>query len=1133
MANAVRTSDSTQKSLGDEVTAMKSQTKKLIYLLAVSAGITMAVYFLFPFGDKLLLIARNHNALYEIEHGKEIIYTYIDRGDIRVADEILQNNYELSRFEPIEIKTITWNEDPFSDIYWRFNFYNLEPVRNLLYAWGATGNPIYKDKLAEIITSFIDTGTYGQYSWDLHGAAFRTMTLVDVWWKLHNKGEFTKGELPKDLSSKMLQTLEIHGNFLADPNNYEGAYNHGLDQSVALYLLAVNFPELPNADSWIEISSNRISELLEDIVDEDGVLVENSPYYHFYVLEKFWEINRYLKENDLFISPHFDEKIDKMISYAAYILQPDLNVPTIGASLKGEIKLAAIYKEMAEFHPDLLYVLTKGAEGVQPANLNMQYPVGGQTIMRSGWGKGESYVDQTQLIFDVGNYRTNHSDLDALSFNLFSNGLTLMPDAGLYTYDPGPYRTYFHGTRAHNTVVVDGKDQGLGKENSSGEEKVYAGFSEEGEGYVYKSGAHELYDGVSHKRAMVLIEDSTVLIFDDLKSSTEHTYEQMFHLFPGAEIEVDGVTVVAKGETPEQTVTIHQYITDGVELKSVLNSEEPGSAPNSVELIPLIRAQNPLDGICSFQYKVAVPCYALSYLQRGQNVSYVTAISIGNDPATIVYDKDMGALQIETKDSSYNITINETERMERNIEVNKNFALSKIYSSVRPAYLLNVMDAWQTPTSTKEEHLDNIGTESVTINRRENSLEMIPSPDTSNLEVVRNVNLDLSNDNLYFKIRVDRAVNLQDLVITLSNDAWNKQAEYNLRAGVFNIDHIHRDKEWYQFGLGKGDVRNADFGNWVKSDPTFDWSKIDSIKFTAKSEQGKNVVVDIKEFNLVPTQREPRAVIIFDDGWDSVSDAAKLMNEYGMKGNVAVITGSIGSYNRYLTLQELQALQNEHGWDIVNHTDLHKNATVEYVYTNNLEGYEKDVTDALHYLISNDINSAPNWFVYPHGKTGSSIKNIVGKYYKFARATIDSPESFPFAEPLEVKVFSAYSHDANSRDIHYAVRDAIKYDQTLMLMFHKFSEGSPSVFTEWQLSEFDAILKDIKAQGIKVVTLSELDKENGVPDTEFTVHEFVPQQYDLDISERQNANSSSIFQEIVNKFQEIVSKVQGKVSGAQ
>lgn len=1050
---------------------MRNFRRKQINILIIVLLLSIFVVLLYPVGSKILDLVRNPHVIY----GKEIIYPDIDNGDIHVANGVLENKYEISRFKSVSIDEQKWKEDPFSDIYWRFNYYNLEPVRNLLFAWIKTGKPAYKNKLIEITESFIEAGVNGPYSWDYHGVAFRTMTLVNVREKLRKKNELTV-----DLDEKITETLKIHGDFLANSAHFEADFNHGLDQAAALYLLAVNFPSMPEADRWLKISSARIIEMQKNIIDDDGVLVENSPYYHIYVLEKFLAIDKYLKQNHLVIEGFSEEKIDKMISYVVYILQPDLTVPTIGASIERKINLFGLYKEIAELRPDLLYVLTQGKHGRKPSALNIYYPVSGETIMRSAWGKGNSYGNQTQVIFDVGNYRTNHSDLDALSFNLFGRGIDLMPDSGLYTYENGSYRSYFHGTKSHNTVVVDGKDQNIGGESK----KVSSGFFKEGNGYVYQSGQHTLYDGVSHKRAIVMIEDSTVIILDNLKSDSSHIYEQIFHLFPGAKINLNSLTLTAQGDKVEQSLTIKQFITENLELKKVINE------------------QNPPNGLCSSEYKVAVPCYSVAYVQKGNNVSYITAISIGQDTADINFNKDNNYLRVKTKKSEYNIKINETQKIERSIEVNTKTEESKINVTSEPIDSLNALSEWQQFPG-KGVEIDKVP---AAVNDKEKSLEIISLSDGSRFNIEKNADLDLSNQNISFKFKFDKILNLQGFDMYLSNDNWKNYARFDIKTVIPDPSQdTNRNNEWIRFKVAKGDLRKTELGNWKKNNPAFDWSKIDSVKFTVTSKEGKNAIVNIKDFNFVTDQKEARAIIVFDDGWSSVMDAAKVMNKYDTKGNVAVITGSVGE-KRYLTLDNLKTLQNDYGWNIASHTSLHKNAVIEYVNDNNLSGFDNDITDALQYLIKNNINSAPNWFIFPDGSINNIVKKVISKYYKFARATVNVPASFPFAEPFEVGALTVYSDIARPIDVHNAINDAIKYKQTIFLVFHKISQGVPSVHTEYALDNFDVILKDIKNQGIKVVTLSEFDKENNIPQTEFVLHDTIPEQFDLDISENYISN---------------------------
>ena len=137
---------------------------------------------------------------------------------------------------------------------------------------------------------------------------------------------------------------------------------------------------------------------------------------------------------------------------------------------------------------------------------------------------GADFTQSTYLTYNVGRYRTAHSDLDALDHHLYGDGGDLLPDAGLYTYQPGPYRDYFHGTMSQNTVVVDGKSQAAG--DGTGTQLVTK------DGMTYQSAESSLYGGVIHQRLVMMIDQDHLLVVDRLSSTSAHTYQQMFHLFP-------------------------------------------------------------------------------------------------------------------------------------------------------------------------------------------------------------------------------------------------------------------------------------------------------------------------------------------------------------------------------------------------------------------------------------------------------------------------------------------------------------------------------------------------------------------------------------------------------------------------
>lgn len=564
--------------------------------------------------------------------GREEMYEFLSDGERERADELLENVYFIERYEPVTLPSpLTWTEDPFNERYWRFLFYSLRPTRHLLAAGLETKDERYFTKLREIVDGFLTNGMDATFAWDdHHGVAFRTMALVNTWWKLRESGE-----LPNDLSDKILAALEAHGDFLLDPDHYESGYNHAITQAGALLVLAHSFPDLANAPLWRQTAIERIDTGLQEIIDEDGVLIENSPYYHFYVLEKYWEIRKYAEAQDIVISEAFDTTIDEMIEFATYVLTPELQPPLLGASIPREIARAGEFREIAERYPEFDYVITRGEDGNAPEEQYRFFPSSGIGILRSGWGTERPYGDELFVLFDTGPYRTDHSDLDALTFIAYAAGTPIVRDTGLFTYetDHALYE-YFHGTRGHNTVMVDGTDQQVG--SGSADELVT------GDGYAYLAARHELYPGVVHDRALMHIEDGAVLVIDNLTSNTSHTYEQLFHLSERATV------------TDETPILVRGHIDD-----------DGGRVPFSVEQLagtPELTVfegnEEEARGLCATAYETLTTCPELSFTTQGADARYVTLIRMGPSGESYgVTTEEDGTIRVTTDERTYAIQV--------------------------------------------------------------------------------------------------------------------------------------------------------------------------------------------------------------------------------------------------------------------------------------------------------------------------------------------------------------------------------------------------------------------------------------------------------------------------------------------
>jgi uncharacterized heparinase superfamily protein len=164
-------------------------------------------------------------------------------------------------------------------------------------------------------------------------------------------------------------------------------------------------------------------ELPEQVLP-DGGHYERSPVYHLVVLRDLLEV-------DAAVPGIVDAPLlDRMRAFGAALARPDGSPALFN---DGTLDLA----------PRL--DLPAPAEGLA------LFPETGYAVWRQG---------RVWLAFDCGPpsppYLPAHAHADALSFQLWLDGRPVVVDPGTFTYEPGPDRDWYRGTRAHSTVAVDG-----------------------------------------------------------------------------------------------------------------------------------------------------------------------------------------------------------------------------------------------------------------------------------------------------------------------------------------------------------------------------------------------------------------------------------------------------------------------------------------------------------------------------------------------------------------------------------------------------------------------------------------------------------------------------------------------------
>lgn len=532
---------------------------------------------------------------------REAMYLELEQGDLAVADGIMDDVWPARGYPAAKLGwPLTWTEDPYNDAFFRFMFYSLRYTEHLWFAYRATGEERYLDKLDAILRSYVvneKVRSFNRRTFDNeHATAYRVMVLTYLYVKLE-QGE----RLAPDLREGLRTTLSKMADYLMDPRRFESWANHGFTQAASLLVLAHNLPDLEGAASWRATGLERLEVMRTTNIDADGVDVENSPFYHMFVLGLVTQIGAWAAEHEPSIAPAWEGTKRAMVHYLTYVTYPNGRLPTLGATGTSIVpnQDPLLYGPLSAIDPEFAWIWSGGKGGTPPAKRAELFPVAGLFVLRAP----KAAPEQTFVTFDSGVYRTDHSHLDALSTTIYSEGTALVPDSGLYTYDRGSEYDYFHGTRAHNTVVVDGKDQPEGAARP-GAYGVSGPAS-------WATGESTLHEGVTHRRTVVILDQGLVLVTDDLSSDTEHEYAQTWHLFPGAGLRVEGVDVDVDN-------------IKGVPILLLRQAE-----PAALTLAHAYGQTAPMQGWISLAYSKKEPAHALEFKRRGTHARFATAFVMG------------------------------------------------------------------------------------------------------------------------------------------------------------------------------------------------------------------------------------------------------------------------------------------------------------------------------------------------------------------------------------------------------------------------------------------------------------------------------------------------------------------------
>ena len=297
--------------------------------------------------------------------------------------------------------------------------------------------------------------------------------------------------------------------------------NHTVCEAMGLVFAGGMFKETDIGRRWLKTGIALLKQELPHQILTDGGPAEQSFGYHRFVLDIYCLTINFLENNGLRNCDDFKERLLLGEEFLASFRDLSGHYPTLGDYDDG-------------------YAIAPGLSPSRPKTVQQHFCY--RTFSQTGCTVVKGNGDML-LTFDHGSLGMaplfNHGHADALSVTLSLRGVSFLVDSGTYRYNGVPtFRRYFKGTRAHNTVTIDGLDQATqltgfvwGDPYNGQLEQVV----ETAGGLLIKAG-HDGYarlkNPVRHIRSILNTPDGMWQITDHFEGSGQHCFELNFHLHP-------------------------------------------------------------------------------------------------------------------------------------------------------------------------------------------------------------------------------------------------------------------------------------------------------------------------------------------------------------------------------------------------------------------------------------------------------------------------------------------------------------------------------------------------------------------------------------------------------------------------
>ena len=320
---------------------------------------------------------------------------------------------------------------------------------------------------------------------------------------------------------------------------------------------------------------------------------------------------------------------------------------------------------------------------------------------------------------------------------------------------------------------------------------------------------------------------------------------------------------------------------------------------------------------------------------------------------------------------------------------------------------------------------------------------------------------DLTGKNIAILCKFDNVDDLHEIQLTMGNNGGllsGSRIRYSNIEGSQGTKWLEPNR-WHCLIVPLNSKNN---------NASFDFTDVSAFRLSIRDKNSTPITMQIQAVAAYTPTASAGASIIFDDAHDSVwNKAVPYMTARGVKGSIAAPHDALNT-GSYMTLPQLQELQNDHGWEIVGHATgndqrVEGRATVEAFLTS-----QRAYWKANDLFVYGWVYAGGEYGPYTDDPTRTIRDSVEDAGFEWARVI---HERFQPSLPVNdaFKLSTVYVNNVDTvLTLTNQIDDALEAGLFPIIVFHRITDTNADQSTEYLTANFEAIIDHLVNNNIDV-----------------------------------------------------------------